>query len=208
MSKNVLHKNEGILAVKIARQAIASALDNQDPFSDLPSTPVIFSEKRGAFVTLALNGELRGCVGYPYPALPLKEVLVKSAVAAAFEDPRFFPLEKKDLSKITIEVRTLTLPESLGSAFTTYSDQIQIGTHGLIVEYGEHRSAFLPQAAVENGWNSVDFLCHACKSAGLTPLMWKYGAKISRFERQVFREIEPNGMISDSENEDKFEKTG
>jgi len=199
MSKNVLHKNEGILAVKIARQAIESTFDNKDPFSELPSMPVIFSEKRGAFVTLAMDDDLRGCVGYPYPALPLKDVLVKSAVAAAFEDPRFFPLERKDFSKISVEVRTLTLPESLGSEFTSYSDQIQIGTHGLIVEYGEHRSALLPQAAVENEWSPIDFLCHACKSAGLTPLMWKYGAKVYRFERQVFRELEPGGAISDSE---------
>jgi len=199
MSKNILHKNEGILAVKIARQAIASALDGKDPSSELPSTPVIFSEKRGAFVTLAIDGDLRGCVGYPYPSLPLKEILVKSAVAAAFEDPRFFPLEKKDFSKTLVEVRTLTLPELLTGVFTEYENKIQIGTHGLIAEYGEHRAALLPQAAIENRWNAVDFLCQTCIAAGLTPLMWKYGAKISRFERQVFRELEPGGAISDSE---------
>ena len=199
MSKNVLHKTEGILAVKIARQAIASALDNQDPYSELPSTPVIFSEKRGAFVTLEINGALRGHVGYPYPALPLKSVLVKSAVTAAFDDPRFFPLEKKDFSKTLIEVRTLTLPELLNGVFTTYSNQIQIGLHGLIVEYGEHRGVFLPQAAVENGWDAIDFLSQTCLKAGLTPLMWKYGAKVHRFEVQVFRELEPGGAISERE---------
>jgi uncharacterized protein, PH0010 family len=199
MSKNVLHKSEGILAVKIARQAIESSLDHLDPYSELPSTPIIFSEKRGAFVTLAIDGELRGCVGYPYPALPLKEIIVRSAIAAAFDDPRFFPLEKKDFSKMQVEVRTLTLPDPLMGPFTTYSNQIQIGTHGLIAEYKDNRGVLLPQAAVENDWDSVDFLSQVCVKAGLTPLMWKYGAKISRFERQVFRELAPGGAISDSE---------
>ena len=199
MSKNILHKSEGILAVKIARRAIESSLDHLDPYSELPSAPIIFSEKRGAFVTLAIDGELRGCVGYPYPALPLREVIVRSAIAAAFDDPRFFPLEKKDFSKMLIEVRTLTLPEVLTGPFTTYSNQIQIGTHGLIAEHKDHRGVLLPQAAVENDWDSVDFLSQACVKAGMTPLMWKYGAKISRFERQVFRELEPGGAISDSE---------
>ena len=195
MSKAILHTNEGILAVKIARQAITSFLNDNDPFSELPSMPVIFSEKRGAFVTLTKDGDLRGCIGYPYPVLPFKEVLVKSAVAAAFDDPRFFPLEKKDFPKICIEVTTLTLPQLLEGAFTTYANQIQIGTHGLMAEHGEHRGLLLPQVATEYGWDAIEFLCQTCIKAGMTPMMWKYGAKIYRFEGQIFKETEPSGPI-------------
>lgn len=195
MSKNILHKSEGVLAVKLARQAIANVLDGKNAEDDLPSVPIIFSEKRGAFVTLEKEGELRGCIGYPYPVLPLKEVLVQSAVAAAFDDPRFFPIEKKDFSKTTVEVTTLTLPEPVDGAFTTYSDKIKIGTHGLMAEYGENRGLLLPQVATEQGWDAIEFLCQTCVKAGMTPMMWKYGAKIYRFEGQIYRETEPGGAI-------------
>lgn len=197
MSKAILHTNEGVLAVKVARQAIDSALNDREPFSDLPSMPVIFSEKRGAFVTLTKDGDLRGCIGYPYPVLPFKEVLVKSAIAAAFDDPRFFPIEKKDFSKICVEVTALTLPEPVEGAFTTYSNQIEIGKHGLMAEYGENRGLLLPQVAVEQGWDAIEFLCRTCVKAGMTPMMWKYGAKIYRFEGQIFRETEPGGPIAE-----------
>lgn len=195
MSKNILHKNEGILAVKTARKAIMNVLEGGNAEDDLPSLPVIFSEKRGAFVTLEMNGDLRGCIGYPYPVLPLKEVLVKSAVAAAFEDPRFFPIEKKEFSQTTVEVTTLTLPELLEGPFTKYSEFIQIGKHGLIAEYGDFRGVLLPQVAVEQGWDVIEFLSQVCVKAGLTPMMWKYGAKIYRFEGQIYRETEPGGSV-------------
>jgi uncharacterized protein, PH0010 family len=195
MSKNILHTNEGILAVKAARKVISNILDGNDSLYDLPSFPVIFSEKRGALVTLLKDGELRGCIGYPYPVIPFSDVLIKSAAAAAFEDPRFFPIEKKDFSKICVEVTAMTLPDLLEGAFTTYSDLIKIGTHGLIAEYGENRGVLLPQTAVENGWDVIEFLCQTCIDAEMTPMMWKYGAKIYRFEVQIFREVEPDGAI-------------
>lgn len=199
MSKNILHTNEGVLAVKTARKAIENVLAGLDPEEDLPSVPIIFSEKRGAFVTLEIDGELRGCIGYPYSVLPFKEVLVKSAVAAAFEDPRFFPLEKKDFLKTTVEVTALTLPELLEGSFTKFADYIEIGKHGLIAEYGEHRGVLLPQVAAEQGWDVIEFLCQTCIKAGLTPLMWKYGAKIYRFEGQIYSEVEPGGKIVEKE---------
>lgn len=195
MSKNILHTGEGVLAVKIARKVIANVLDGKEAEEDLPSVPVLFSEKRGAFVTLEKEGELRGCIGYPYPVLPFKEVLIKSALAAAFEDPRFFPIEKKEFSKIKIEVTTLTLPELLEGAFTRYSNLIEIGKHGLMAEYGDMHGVLLPQVAVEQGWDAIDFLCQVCLKAGLTPMMWKYGAKIYRFEGQIFTETEPGGSV-------------
>jgi len=199
MSKNVLHTSEGILAVKVARKAISNVLDGNDPMTDLPSLPVIFSEKRGTLVTLLKDDDLRGCIGYPYSVLPFSEVLIKSATAAAFEDPRFFPIEKKDFSKICVEVTALTLPELLEGAFTKYSDYVKIGTHGLIAEYGENRGIILPQHAVDNGWDVIEFLCQTCVEAGMTPMMWKYGAKIYRFEAQIFRETEPEGAIIEAE---------
>ncbi|MDR2944390.1 MAG: TIGR00296 family protein [Methanosarcinales archaeon] len=197
MSKNTLHRSEGVLAVKVARKAIENVLDGKDSDDDLPSVPIIFSENRGALVTLEKEGDLRGCIGYPYPVLPLRKVLIQSAVAAAFEDPRFFPISKKDFLRTTVEVTTLTLPELLEGAFTTYSSLIEIGKHGLMAEYGDRRGLLLPQSAADQGWDAVEFLCQTCIKAELTPMMWKYGAKIYRFECQTYRETEPGGLIAE-----------
>ena len=195
MSKNVLHPNEGIAAVKAARKSISSVLNDRDPFSELDQVPIIFSEKRGVFVTLKKDGELRGCIGYPFPVLPFTQALIRCAVAAAFDDPRFFPISVKDFQKICVEVTALTLPELLEGSFTKYASMIEIGKHGLIAESGERRGVLLPQVAAENKWNAVEFLCQTCIKAGLEPMSWKYGAKIYRFEGQIFKETEPEGAI-------------
>ena len=199
MSKSVLHRNEGIAAVKAARKAISSALSGRDPFSELDQTPIIFAEKRGVFVTLTKEGDLRGCIGYPFPVLPFTEALIRCAVAAAFEDPRFFPIEAKDFKKLCVEVTALTLPEPLEGNFTKYASMIEIGKHGLIAEYGERRGVLLPQVATENRWDTIEFLSQTCIKAGLTPMSWKYGAKIYRFEGQIFKETEPEGAIVQEE---------
>lgn len=198
MSKNVLLPNEGIIAVKAARKAIESILNTGESF-EFGQIPIIFSEKRGVFVTLTKDGDLRGCIGYPFPVLPFKEALVKCAAAAAFDDPRFFPLEAKDFPKICVEVTALTLPELLEGPFTKYAPMIEIGRHGLIAEYGEKRGVLLPQVATENKWDAIEFLCKTCVKAGLTPMSWKYGAKIYRFEGQIFKETEPEGSIVQEE---------
>jgi uncharacterized protein (TIGR00296 family) len=125
--------------------------------------------------------------------------LVRCAVAAAFDDPRFFPIEAKDFKKICVEVTALTLPELLEGPFTKYASMIEIGKHGLIAEYGEKRGVLLPQVATENRWDTIEFLCQTCIKAGLTPMSWKYGAKIYRFEGQIFKETEPDGAIVQEE---------
>ena len=70
-----------------------------------------FKEKQGVFVTLNKNGQLRGCIGYPQPIMPLYKAVINAARAAAFEDPRFPAVRKDELKEISFELSVLTVPE-------------------------------------------------------------------------------------------------
>jgi AmmeMemoRadiSam system protein A len=122
----------------------------------------------GAFVTLREEGELRGCIGYIESPLPLRRVVEEVAEKAAFEDPRFSPLEPSEFSRVTIEVSVLTPPERMKSP-----DEIVVGEHGLIIECKGRRGLLLPQVATEYGWDRDQFLQHVCRKAGLAPDAWR-----------------------------------
>ncbi len=140
-------------------------------------------EKRGAFVTLHVGGDLRGCVGYPLPVKPLDETIIEMALAAATQDTRFAPLQTNELKKLKIEISVLGLPEPVADP-----SQVQVGCHGIIVSKGFYRGLLLPQVPVEQGWDRETFLCHGCLKAGLPPEEWKKGAKLEVFTAQVFSE--------------------
>lgn len=140
-------------------------------------------ERRGAFVTLTVEGELRGCIGYPLPVKPLDETIVEMALAAATEDPRFEPLAHNELKNIKIEISVLGLPEPVADPA-----EVQVGRHGIIVSKGSRRGLLLPQVPVEHRWDRETFLDHGCFKAGLPPDAWRTGAKIEVFTAQVFSE--------------------
>ncbi len=142
-----------------------------------------FKEKRGAFVTLKIGGELRGCIGYPLPYKALDETVAEMAVAAASQDYRFEPLTPEEMERTTIEISVLTVPRPVGSP-----DEVEVGRHGIIVGKGSHRGLLLPQVPLEYGWDREEFLRHGCLKAGLPPNEWKKGARIEVFEARVFSE--------------------
>jgi AmmeMemoRadiSam system protein A len=142
-----------------------------------------FKDKRGAFVTLKIGGELRGCVGYPLPYKALDEAVAEMAVAAASQDHRFEPLTPEDLERATIEISVLTVPRPVGSP-----EEVVVGRHGIIVGKGSRRGLLLPQVPLEYGWGREEFLRHGCLKAGLPPDEWKKGARIEVFEARVFSE--------------------
>jgi AmmeMemoRadiSam system protein A len=149
-------------------------------------TPVksgTLKEKRGAFVTLHVDGELRGCVGYPLPVKPVDETIIEMAVAAASQDTRFEPIEANELKRLKIEISVLGLPEPVKDP-----GQVQVGVHGIIVSKGFNRGLLLPQVPGEHGWDRETYLSHGCLKAGLPPEDWKKGAKIEVFTAQVFSE--------------------
>jgi hypothetical protein len=107
----VLSEEEGAAAVALAREALGAAVRNEK--FCLPSLPPVFGEKRGVFVTLTVGGELRGCIGLPYPVMPLGQAIREAAASAALQDPRFPPVMPGELPKIRVEVTVLSVPAPL-----------------------------------------------------------------------------------------------
>jgi uncharacterized protein (TIGR00296 family) len=150
----------------------------------------------GIFVTLNLDDDLRGCIGFPLPK-KLSQALPEAAIAAATEDPRFSPVEPHELDKITFEVTILTPPaEIIADDPQELLSRIKVGRDGLIIRQGYRSGLLLPQVPVEYGWNEEKFLEHTCQKAGLPSNCWKEkNAQIFSFEGIIFKEEKPNGEI-------------
>lgn len=183
----MLTDEEGILAIRLARGELEHAVAKK-PKPELRLTPV-FASKRGVFVTLTRHGDLRGCIGLPYPVMPLGEAIQHAAKAAALEDPRFPPVAKDELARINLEVTILTVPVPLLCEPEERPAQVIVGKHGLIVRGMGTSGLLLPQVATEYGWDSTTFLDHTCSKAGLTVKCWtSKKVELMTFEGQIFSE--------------------
>ncbi|MGB8215937.1 MAG: TIGR00296 family protein [Candidatus Methanoperedens sp.] len=197
----MLTKQEGELAVRLARKAIEECLKNGKKIN-ADNLPKVFKEKRGVFVTLNKkkgSKELRGCIGRPYPILPLGEAIIVSAINAARDDPRFHPVKPEEINDLVIEVTVLTIPKRIKAKPKELPEKIVIGKDGLIVAASMSSGLLLPQVAVEHGFDSTEFLCQTCMKAGLMPDAWLNGAEVYSFEGQIFEEIEPGGEIKEKD---------
>ena len=175
-----LTKEQQKILLDLARRAIRHYMDNKSTLKAETDDPV-FREKRGAFVTLKVDGQLRGCIGYVLPHKPLFGTVIDSAVAAALRDYRFASIEQEELERIEVEISVLSLPKMIKNV-----SEIKIGEHGLIITKGHHKGLLLPQVPVEWGWDLETFLNHTCIKAGLPKDEWKKKAKIEVFSAQVF----------------------
>ncbi|HZH39378.1 MAG TPA: AmmeMemoRadiSam system protein A [Gemmatimonadales bacterium] len=169
----------GLLTV--ARMALERALRRGLPVSlNLPDI------RRGAFVTLRIGEELRGCLGHVSPDRALGELIPGLAVAAARDDPRFPPLSPEELGRVRIEISVLTTPQVVDPADPA---AIVIGRDGLMVERGSARGLLLPQVAPEQGWGPAEFLAATCEKAGLPRTAWREpGTRVLAFQADVFEE--------------------
>lgn len=125
-------------------------------------------EQRATFVTLNINGNLRGCIGSLLPQRALFEDIVYNAKAAAFKDPRFPPLSQDEFKKIEIEISILTIPTPLSYKDTSdLKDKLKIGIDGVILKDGPYQATFLPSV-----WEQLPsfelFFAHLCQKAGLS----------------------------------------
>jgi uncharacterized protein (TIGR00296 family) len=185
--------------VAYARAVIAGHFRNMKP--EVPdSLREVFAEKRGVFVTLSNHPghDLRGCIGFPEPTHPLGMAVEHSALSAAFEDPRFPPLNEGELENITVEVSVLTDPRPVEVDHPSqYVEKICVGRDGLIAEQGWARGLLLPQVPVEWNWDAETFLCHVCTKAGLPPTAWlDKGFTLYSFKSEnIFTEKEPLGEV-------------
>jgi len=143
----------------------------------------VLKEKGGAFVTLKVNDQLRGCIGYLLPRKPLWETISDVAISAATQDFRFKSITLEELPDTKIEISVLSLPKPIKDV-----KEIEVGKHGIIISKGPCKGLLLPQVPLEWNWDLETYLSHGCLKAGLDEDEWKKGVNIEVFSAQVFSE--------------------
>ncbi|MCC6917517.1 AmmeMemoRadiSam system protein A [Nitrosomonas sp.] len=190
MIRSTDQDEQGKVLLKIARDAICRALH-------VPCDPVKtdagmdWLQQPGAtFVTLTRYGQLRGCIGSLEASNPLIENVRNNAVAAALRDPRFSPLSADELDSVHVEVSLLSRQQPV--SFTSETDvltQLRPGIDGVVLEYGQHRSTFLPQV-----WEMLpepgQFLAKLKAKAYLPEDFWDEGIRLSRYTVSKWHEMD------------------
>jgi AmmeMemoRadiSam system protein B/AmmeMemoRadiSam system protein A len=163
-------ENEKSQLFGIARESIRSRLYyNKKSVIDEKILPPKFKEPLGAFVTLKINGSLRGCIGRFISSDPLYVAVQTSAESSAFDDPRFSPLSKEEFEKTDLEITVLGPLKKISSI-----DEIVLGKHGIYIKKDFKSGTMLPQVATENGWTVEEFLGYTSREkAGLGWDGWK-----------------------------------
>jgi len=179
-SETKYSKTELGLLIRVARDAISRQVEKKPRLSrkeleeSVGKAAAKFMQKRGAFVTLTISGGLRGCIGSIFAQAPLLYAVHDNALNAAFSDPRFLPLSKNELGKISIEVSVLSpLSEVKYSGPADLLSKLNPHWHGVLLEFTNGAgSTFLPQV-----WEQLpakeDFLSHLCAKAGMRPDSWR-----------------------------------
>lgn len=185
--------SEASQCIRFARETIRSAIEGTRP----PDLLQGHEGKQGVFVTLTIDKELRGCIGFPEPVLPLREALAKAAHAAAFEDPRFPRLTKAEFPQVTIEISILTPPEHIRVADPEeYLQRIKVGSDGLIIRSPYGAGLLLPQVFVEYHCSARQALEMTCQKAGIGKDAWRdHRVRVLKFQGQVFKETTPEGKV-------------
>lgn len=175
---------ERTLLLQLAHESILSALEHREMALDRPSPHL--AEPRGAFSSLYLHGQLRGCVGYVQPVSAVFLAVADTARAAAFQDTRFHPVTLDEARDLQIELSILSVPQPLAP------EAVEVGRHGLLISMAGCRGLLLPQVALEHHWDRATFLEQTCRKAGLPPDAWQKGAAIEAFTAEVFGEKTPS----------------
>ena len=190
-SLDQISDEEGKALVYLARKAIEEYL-RDGIIIDLKDIPYENWKKKGAsFVTLEnkYTGQLRGCIGSIIPVQPLYKDVIRNAIAAATQDPRFPPVTYEELPDIRVKVSILSFPEPL-----PYKDpqdllnKIEPFKDGLILKYGNNQGTFLPDVWEELP-DKIQFMSHLCLKAGLPQDCWlTLPVEIYRYRTKVFSE--------------------
>lgn len=166
------------ILLRLAHDSIESAFENREISLDPPSPHL--AESRGAFTTIYLRGQLRGCVGYVFPVASVYRTVAETARAAAFEDTRFWPVTHEEAPELEVSLSILSPIELI------QAEQVEVGKHGLLVSHHGHRGLLLPQVPVEHQWDRITFLEQTCRKAGLPLDAWQKGATLEAFIAEVF----------------------
>lgn len=181
--------NEKLL-LDIAKTAIESNFNDEmklDKEKLLQENPEL-NEQAACFVTLNLDGNLRGCIGSLIAQRSLYDDLVHNSIAAAFGDPRFLELTKEEFENVDIEISLLTTAVPLEySDFEDLEKKLVPNKHGVILELNGRKATFLPQV-----WEQLpdfnDFMVRLCQKAGLDPSSLPSLPKIQVYEAIKIKE--------------------
>jgi len=184
--EELLNAKEKERLLQIARETLKAYLNNGEKLSVEEDDPIL-NKEMGAFVTLDKNGQLRGCIGNIIGKGPLYQTVSDMAIEAGIHDPRFSPVSPEELEDIDIEISVLSPLKKIDNP-----DQIVMGKHGVMVKKGFRSGVYLPQVAVETGWNREEFMNSLCmQKAGIPRDSWKNkGCDIYIFSAEVFGERE------------------
>lgn len=168
--------------LKIARTSVESMVRDRKPYAPTVPTSEALLQPRGVFVTLTIDGQLRGCIGYVSPVEPLYLAVRDVAALAAVRDTRFSPVAARELPNLQYEISVL-------SPFHHVLDvkDIKVGQDGLLIRRQEFEGVFLPQVPIEQGWNRATYLEEIGLKAGLPRDAWKdEAADLFTFTALVF----------------------
>ncbi|MDH4134516.1 MAG: AmmeMemoRadiSam system protein A [Gammaproteobacteria bacterium] len=177
--------DRGSILLGLARNAIAESLGET---VGIPASAAWLDEPGATFVTLTLQGELRGCIGTLLAERPLREDVTANARAAAFRDPRFPPVTPREYRELAVEVSLLSpLEPVLFESESHLLSQLRPGEDGVLLEHGWQRGTFLPQV-----WEQLpepgQFIARLKQKAGLPDNFWSQDIKVSRYTVNKWRE--------------------
>jgi AmmeMemoRadiSam system protein B/AmmeMemoRadiSam system protein A len=182
--EDYLSEDDKKTLLRLARGSVESIVRERRPLEVDPPESARLRDDGAAFVTLRIDGRLRGCIGRIEAKTPLYQIVVDMAAEAATEDHRFRPVRPDELAEIHIEISVNTPLRPVGGA-----EDIELGKHGVVVAEGLRRGVFLPQVATESGWTKEEFLRNLCsQKAGLAPDAYENGARLFVFTSIVFEE--------------------
>jgi AmmeMemoRadiSam system protein A len=169
--------------ISIARTTIESVVKTGD-IPSFASTSPLLNKKQGCFVTITIDGSLRGCIGNFQSDVPLQTTLPDMAARAAMQDPRFPSMTTDELSNYRVEISVLSPMEKISDP-----NKIEVGTHGLYLIKGNARGVLLPQVATKYHWDRKEFLRHTCQKAGIPNEAWRDpNTEIYRFSAEIISE--------------------
>lgn len=185
----MLSQKDGEYLLNIAKKTIETYIKSNIIIETPKDCPNYMKENLGIFVTLNKNNNLRGCIGYPEPIMPLIEGVIESAISAATRDSRFPTVTENELDELKYEITVLTKPKLIEvDKVEEYPSKITIGEDGLIVEKGFYKGLLLPQVATEYNMDCEEFLSHTCMKAGLKPNAWlNENIEVYKFQGQIFK---------------------
>lgn len=182
-----ISRNEKRILLLLAGRAIAETIaPGQQVFGAIPELTGVMHGKGGAFVSIYVNGELRGCIGTFSESEALYKNVENMAVSAARDDTRFRSIQADELSDLELEISVLSPRKRIYD-----TSEIILGKHGIYIKRGTNRGTLLPQVALNQNWTVEEYLGNCAKyKAGIGWDGWK-SAELFTYEAEVFRSTMP-----------------